>query len=241
MNQEKIGKFIAKCRKEQELTQEQLAEQLGITYKAVSKWECGKGLPDVSLYEPLCKILKISLNEFFAGQHLTQSELLKNSEQNILNIAKEEKRTRKKLKKTMLLSLIIIILLVAFSIGLYKYMCNYMNTAKTFELNWGITLPNDFEEEYYIDTGASFHGDGKRYSIFKGINFMTSLNEAKNLELENEIFDLYDSLNVPKEKQIDFSHQYSWIKILQKDDERNYIYCIYDKEINKFYFYENIL
>lgn len=241
MNQEKIGKFIAKCRKEKKLTQEQLAEELGITYKAVSKWECGKGLPDVSLYEPLCKILKISLNEFFAGQHLTQSELLKNSEQNILNIAKEEKRTRKKLKKTMLLSLIIIILLVAFSIGLYKYMCNYMNTAKTFELNWGITLPNDFEEEYYIDTGASFHGDGKRYSIFKGINFMTSLNEAKNLELENEIFDLYDSLNVPKEKQIDFSHQYSWIKILQKDDERNYIYCIYDKEINKFYFYENIL
>ena len=58
MNQEKIGKFIAECRKEQNLTQEKLAEKLNITSKAVSKWECGKGLPDVSLYEPLCKILK---------------------------------------------------------------------------------------------------------------------------------------------------------------------------------------
>ncbi len=221
MNQEKIGKFIANCRNKQELTQEQLAEKLGVTDKSVSRWENGRTMPDVSLFEPLCKILKISLNEFFAGQYLTQSELLKNSEKNILNIAIKEKRTRKKLKKVMMLSLIIIILLIAFSIGLYKYMCNYMSTAKTFELNWGIILPNDFKEEYYIDTGTSFHGDGQRYSIFKGNNFMTSLKEEKNSELESEVSNLYNSLNVPKEKQIDFSHKYSWVKILQKDDERN--------------------
>jgi len=241
MDQERIGKFISECRKEQKLTQQELAEKLGITYKAVSKWECGKGLPDVSLYEPLCEILNISLNEFFAGKHLNKVEVLESSEKNILNIAIEEKRTRNKLKKVIMLSLIIVILLVAFCIGLYKYMCNYMNTAKTFELNWGITLPNDFKEEYYIDTGASFHGDGKRYSIFKGSNFMTSLKEEKNSELENEIYDLYDSLNVPKENQINFSHQYSWIRIFQKDDDRNYIYCIFDKETNKFYFYENLM
>lgn len=63
----------------------------------------------------------------------------------------------------------------------------------------------------------------------------------KNNELENKIIDLYNSLNIPKENQIDFSHQYSWTKISQKDDNRNYIYCILDKEVNKFYFYENIL
>lgn len=241
MNQEKIGKFIATCRKEQKLTQAQLAEKLGITYKAVSKWECGKGLPDVSLYEPLCEILKISLNEFFAGKHLKQTEIIKSSEKNILNIVKKENRVRKKLNIVILVSLIIIIFLITFSIGLYRYMCSYMSTAKTFELNWGIILPNDFKEEYYIDTGASFHGDGQRYSIFEGNNFMTTLKEEKNHQLENEITNLYDSLNVPKENQINFSHKYSWIKIFQKNDERNYIYCIFDKKINKFYFYEHLM
>ncbi len=241
MNQEKIGKFIATCRKDQKLTQEELAEKLGVTDKSVSRWENGKTMPDVSLFEPLCEILKISLNEFFAGQYLNQAEALEHSEKNILNIAIEEKKTRKKLKKAMMLSLIIIAGLVVFSIGLYKYMCNYMNTAKTFELNWGITLPNDFKEEYYIDTGASFHGDGKRYSVFKGNSFLTTLETGKNEELESEISNLYISLNIPKENQIDFSHQYSWTKIFQKDDERNYIYCIFDKEINKFYFYENLM
>ena len=59
MRQEKIGKFIAKCRKEKNLTQEQLADKLGITYKAVSKWECGNELPDVSLYETICNELDI--------------------------------------------------------------------------------------------------------------------------------------------------------------------------------------
>lgn len=241
MNQAKIGKFIAECRKKQNLTQQELAEKLDLTDKAVSKWECGKGLPDVSLYEPLCKILNISLNEFFAGQYLDKAEVLESSEKNILNIAIEENHTRKKLNRVIVVSLIIIILLIIFTIGLYKYMCNYMSTAKTFELNWGIILPNDFNEEYYIDTGDSFHGDGQRYSVFKGNNFLTSLKTEKNEELENEISNLYVSLNVPKENQIDFSHQYSWTKILQKNDDRNYIYCIFDKEINKFYFYENIL
>jgi len=241
MNQEKIGKFIAECRKKQNLTQQELAEKLDLTYKAVSKWECGKGLPDVSLYEPLCKILNISLNEFFAGQYLNQAEALENSEKNILNIAIEENHTRKKLNRVIVVSLIVIIVLVTFTIGFYKYMCNYMNTAKTFELNWGIILPNDFNEEYYIDTGASFHGDGQRYSVFKGNNFLTSLKTEKNEELENEISNLYVSLDVPKENQIDFSHTYGWTKVLQKDDDRNYIYCIFDKETNKFYFYENIL
>ena len=56
MNQEKIGKFIALCRKEQKLTQEELALKLGITAKAVSKWECGKGLPDASIMVELCQI-----------------------------------------------------------------------------------------------------------------------------------------------------------------------------------------
>ena len=61
MDQEKIGKLIAKCRKDKKMTQQELADQLGVTDKSVSKWENGKCLPNVSLYKELCDILGITL------------------------------------------------------------------------------------------------------------------------------------------------------------------------------------
>ena len=66
MNQEKIGKFIALMRKEQNLTQKQLAEMLGITDKSISKWETGKGYPDISLLEPIAKVFGISITELIS-------------------------------------------------------------------------------------------------------------------------------------------------------------------------------
>lgn len=70
MDQIKIGKFIAQCRKEKAITQEQLAKMLNTTNKSISKWENGNCLPDSSLYEPICNILNISINELFAGERL---------------------------------------------------------------------------------------------------------------------------------------------------------------------------
>ena len=67
MDQERIGKFIASCRKEQNLTQANLAEKLGITDRAVSKWETGRSLPDASIMPELCAILDININEFSQG------------------------------------------------------------------------------------------------------------------------------------------------------------------------------
>ncbi len=67
MNQEKIGKFIAECRKEKNLTQLQLAEKLNISNRAVSRWETGKGCPDVSIMMELCDILGINANELLSG------------------------------------------------------------------------------------------------------------------------------------------------------------------------------
>lgn len=85
MNQEKIGKFIATCRKDQNLTQEQLAEKLGITYKAVSKWECGKGLPDASIMIELCNNLKITVNDLLSGEKVEKEHYQKKLEQNIID------------------------------------------------------------------------------------------------------------------------------------------------------------
>ncbi len=63
MNQEKIGKFIAECRKTKKLTQSELAEKLGVTDKSVSNWENGRNMPDLSLFKTLCELLDISIND----------------------------------------------------------------------------------------------------------------------------------------------------------------------------------
>ena len=85
MNQEKIGKFIAECRKKQKLTQDQLAQKLGLTYKAVSKWECGKSLPDLSLFKPLCEELDITVNELLSGEKLPKDVYQDKFEENVVN------------------------------------------------------------------------------------------------------------------------------------------------------------
>ena len=76
MDKIKIGEFIANCRKDKLLTQEKLAEMLNVTSKSVSKWENGNCLPDTSLYEPLCNILDISINELFAGEKFKDKDLI---------------------------------------------------------------------------------------------------------------------------------------------------------------------
>ena len=65
-----LGRFISTCRKEKNLTQKQLGEELGVTDRAVSKWENGKSFPDISLIEPLCQILGISVSEFMLGKRI---------------------------------------------------------------------------------------------------------------------------------------------------------------------------
>lgn len=68
MDQKKIGRFISELRKEQSITQLELANRLGVTDRAISKWENGRGLPDVSLFQPLCKELHVSVNELLQGE-----------------------------------------------------------------------------------------------------------------------------------------------------------------------------
>ena len=86
MNQEKIGKFIANIRKEKKLTQEELAEKLGITKNAVSKWERGLCLMDMSLLKPLSEILDVSINEILAGQRIDNKDIGEKSEENIIKL-----------------------------------------------------------------------------------------------------------------------------------------------------------
>ena len=68
MNQDRIGKFIAECRKKKNMTQRELAERLGVTDKSVGNWENGRNMPDLSLFKPLCDELNITINDLMSGE-----------------------------------------------------------------------------------------------------------------------------------------------------------------------------
>lgn len=93
----KIGKYISQKRKELNLTQKDLADSLYISDRAVSKWECGKSLPDSSIMLDLCKLLNISINELLLGEDLKMENQNNQLEQTVLELIKEKEQTDKKL------------------------------------------------------------------------------------------------------------------------------------------------
>ena len=97
MDQIKIGKFIAECRKKNNLTQMQLAEKLNITDRAISKWENGKAMPDSSIMLDLCNELKISVNELLSGEVIKMDDYKKLAEDNLLKLEKEKEEKDKQL------------------------------------------------------------------------------------------------------------------------------------------------
>lgn len=97
MDQVKIGKFISQMRKEKGLTQKQLGEDLLISDKTVSKWETGKGLPEVSLMLPLCERLGINVNELLTGERIPDEDYKKKAEENIMNIMREKEESIRKI------------------------------------------------------------------------------------------------------------------------------------------------
>lgn len=93
----KVGKFIAERRKKQNLTQVELAEKLCITDRAVSKWECGKSLPDASIMIELCEILDISVNELLTGEEIEMTNYNKQAELNLIEMKKQKEESDKRL------------------------------------------------------------------------------------------------------------------------------------------------
>ena len=97
MNQQKVGGFIAERRKLKGLTQAQLAEKLGITDRAVSKWETGRSLPDSSIMLEVCELLEISVNELLSGEVIEMTNYSEKAEENLLEMKKQKEETDKRL------------------------------------------------------------------------------------------------------------------------------------------------
>lgn len=115
MDQEKIGRFIAECRKKMNLTQQELADKLGVSDRTVGNWENGRNMPDLSLFKPLCNELHISLNDFLSGEKVKVQNYQEKLEENIINTISY---TNKKLEnKNNIISLLLIIFGVLISLS----------------------------------------------------------------------------------------------------------------------------
>ena len=110
MDQVKIGKFIAECRKNKKLTQIQLAEKLNITDRAISKWETGNGMPDSSIMLDLCNELGISVNELLSGEMIEMKNYNESVEKNLLDMVKQKEENDKRLLRMEILMGILSIL-----------------------------------------------------------------------------------------------------------------------------------
>ncbi len=206
MNQEKIGKFIAECRKEKNLTQVQLAEKLNMSYKSISKWETGRGMPDSSIMLELCNYLGISVNELLSGEHLKEQEYQEKANENIISIARESDKNRKiKNRIIVVIVAIFLCLLLIFIINIaYKNIktnikyndrlveCKIENDNIICSFN-GSSLVTLYSQKVNTDKETLIFINGKMllqnkiHSHFETWDSMAQLNSGENLRFKSEI------------------------------------------------------
>ncbi len=120
MNQEKIGKFIAECRKNKKLTQQDLAEKLNVSDRTIGNWENGRNMPDLSLFKPLCDELDITINELLSGEKIKKEVYQEKFEENIINtIDYSSKKIKEKSKIISIILIVLGILITIISIGIF--------------------------------------------------------------------------------------------------------------------------
>ena len=121
MNQEKIGKFIAEVRKKKNMTQQELAKKLGVTDRAISKWENGRGLPDYSLLQDLCDTLSISINELFSGEKISKEDYKTKAEENMSKLINDNYSEKKKINWIIAISVAVVYLSISILFDIWAY------------------------------------------------------------------------------------------------------------------------
>lgn len=114
MDQVKIGKFISDERKAKGYTQKQLSELLGISDKTISKWECGKSMPELGYLQQLCEILQINVNELLSGERLSGDDYPRKAEETIMALMKDNETNKKKNIRDMIIGIVLAVAAFAF-------------------------------------------------------------------------------------------------------------------------------
>ncbi|MBE6149789.1 MAG: helix-turn-helix transcriptional regulator [Firmicutes bacterium] len=159
MNQDKSGKFIAKLRKEKNMTQEQLAEKMGVSINAVSKWERGLSFPDISLYKKLCNELDINIEELINGEKDSSDNA---KEKAIISTVKEKEKIKNNYKK--ILILFIITFIIIFSILIYYNKNLKVNLVDDSDYLYDEVIDFIKEKEFSENPDASYNDFNVFYS-----------------------------------------------------------------------------
>lgn len=201
MDQEKIGKYISKKRREKNMTQEELAEALGVTNKSISRWENGKNMPDYSLLKPLCNILKICINDLLNGEEVKEKYVY---DKNIEYIIKEYNYMKKRDRIVIAILGALILLLMIF--GLYKIcdmqynlstgISSYMNVEINEEINkTKVGTLEDYDvyveklDNMYFET---FGVNGTKITLKKAL----SKNKISLKDLKRKAFEVIKQENI---------------------------------------------
>lgn len=157
MDQIKIGKFIADCRRKKKLTQEQFAERIGVNNRSISRWENGKCMPDLSLYDSICKELDITINELLEGEHIKKESYQNVFEKNVINMVENIDKKNKKYNIMSYTIFFILIVFISWFIGCVLYQnIEFKQSYK--ETKIFIEKEYSFDEKYLIinsyDTGS---------------------------------------------------------------------------------------
>ena len=139
MDQIKIGKYIAACRKEQGMTQAALAEKLGISDRAVSKWETGRSMPDSGIMLELCGLLGINVNELLSGERIMTEAYDKRAEENLLTMQREIEEKNRQLLQTEFLIAGPAVIAGFFILGMAAYL-DLDNRIRAFMIVFGVVL-----------------------------------------------------------------------------------------------------
>jgi len=169
MNQEQIGKFIAKSRKAKNMTQQELAEKLEVSDKTIGNWENGRNMPDLSLFKPLCEELDITINDLMSGEEIKKENYQKTLEENIINLTIDNKKKAK--KKIMLL------IIIAIMCSIFLLILTSLYNTLEIDVNYDERLMNcsfdDGKLTYYITGVTVLNTDyiervinNKKYLIF---------------------------------------------------------------------------
>lgn len=209
MDLEKIGKFISKCRKNKNITQQELAEKLSVSDRTIGNWENGRNMPDLSLFKPLCEILDISINELLSGEKINNKKYQDKLTENIINLTIDSKKRLVKTIKRMIL--IIFFLFIILFAGLYFYnyyeidvkydertmKCNFDNGVLTYNI-----IGNSVLNTYRITRTIN----NKKYIIF------------------------HSTINLYNKRNSNWEYGESFASLLNGDDVPYGFYWKFDKE-----------
>ena len=200
MNQEKIGKFILKLRKEKNMTQQELADKIGVTDRAISKWENGRGMPDLSLMKPVCDELGITINELISGENLDKKEYKEKSEENIINTISYSDNKIKK-TKTLFKAIVSILIIIFVSLAfMFIIDVRRMNENKPVVFStWG-----------FLYTPAIDLNDDEIYLSVR--NYLVEKGDSE--EKHNDLAKTFVSMRVyllEEEKRDSLYYVYAWV------------------------------